>query len=99
MTLREKQSRFAQLTGLLILFVYQRGYEMTYGDAWAKDGHKKNSKHYDRLALDINLFYDGNYLKETEDYKFLGDFWKLLDPECTWGGDWGEGCHFSYGEN
>jgi len=104
MTLREQQSKFAHLTAYLILYIYQRGYEMTYGDAWAHPAdmrHIRNSKHYDRLALDINLYRNGRWLKKTEEYSEVGEYWKSLDPECTWGGDFSDldGCHFSYGEH
>jgi hypothetical protein len=94
MTLREKQSKFAKMIALLILYTYQKGYELTFGDAWATSGHVDRSKHYDRLAFDLNLFYDGIYLKETSDYAFLGKFWE--DIGGTWGGRRGDGCHFEF---
>ena len=77
------------------------GYEFTYGDAWANSGHKKNSFHYKRLAIDINLFKDDMYLTKTEDHAELGKFWKSLHPDCTWGGDFEDpdGNHYSYFEH
>lgn len=100
MTLREKQSRFAILFANLIRYAYEQGYEITIGDVFAHDGHKENSFHYDKLAGDLNLFKDGKYLTETNDHRFLGEYWKTLDPECTWGGDFSrkDGNHYSYGE-
>ena len=100
MTLRQKQSKFARLIPYLLLFAYQRGYELTFGDFWAHDGHIRASFHYKRLAADLNLFIDGKYQEDTEAYRELGKYWKSLDPECTWGGDFKnpDGCHFSYGE-
>jgi hypothetical protein len=98
MTLREKQSRFAYLAALLIQFAYAKGYEITLGDAYATSGHIDYSFHYRRLAIDINLFLDGAYLTETEDYEILGMFWESLDTSCTWGGRFNDGNHFSYGE-
>ncbi len=98
MTLREKQSRFAYLVGKLIIFAYENGYELTFGDAWARSGHKPKSFHYDRLAIDLNLFKDGKYLSTTEDHRVLGEYWQALDPECTWGGDFQDGNHYSFGE-
>ena len=99
MTLREKQSKFSRYVGLLILYAYIRGYEITIDDVRAYDGHCENSFHYKKLAIDINLFKDGEYLTETKEYNFLGFYWKCLDPDCTWGGDWDDGRHFSYGEH
>lgn len=55
-------------------------------------GHKKRSKHYDRLAIDLNLFKDGKWLRKTEDHRPLGAFWVSLGG--TWGGDWGDGNHY-----
>ena len=98
MSLREQQSRFTRLVADLIIFAYEHGYEVTLGDAWARDGHKKNSFHYIRLAIDLNLFKDGIYLKETEDHRLLGEYWESLDPLCTLGGRWGDGNHYSYSE-
>lgn len=97
-TLRQKQSEFTKKLALLILFAYDQGYEVTLGDAWAKDGHKEGSFHYDRLAVDLNLFRNGTYLTTTEDHLPLGLFWETLGSECTWGGHWDDGCHYSYGE-
>ncbi|MBC8549765.1 MAG: M15 family metallopeptidase [Candidatus Brocadiales bacterium] len=100
MSLREKQSKFALHFAQLIQYVYEQGYECTIGDVWAHDRHKNNSFHYIKLAGDLNLFLDGKYLTETEDHKFLGEYWESLDPLCTWGGDFSrkDGNHYSYGE-
>lgn len=98
MTLREKQSLFARKVSDLIAYAYNQGYEVTLGDAMAKSGHVKGSKHYDRLAIDLNLFKDGEYLTETDDHRFLGEYWKSLGG--TWGGDFKrkDGNHYSWDE-
>ena len=96
MSLRQQQSIFAKKVALLILFAYEQGYEITLGDAWARDGHKDGSFHYKRLAIDLNLFKDGNYLTETSDHEPLGLFWETLGG--TWGGRFKDGNHYSYGE-
>ena len=90
------------MTSLLISYAYMRGYELSYGDAWAKKGggrlHSDTSFHYDRLAVDFNLFKDGIYLIETSDHKFLGEFWESIGG--TWGGRFKnkDGNHYSLGE-
>lgn len=87
---------------------------MSFGEAWrhpetakhmAKVGKGvKNSYHIQRLAIDLNLFkeVDGKnvYLTSTEDHRQFGEYWKSLDPECTWGGDFkrSDANHYSYGE-
>jgi len=89
------------LVAMLIEYAYLKGYELSFGDAHATDGHKVGSLHYSRLAIDLNLFKDGKYLRSTNAHLFLGEFWKGLDNQCTWGGDFGnrDGNHYSYGEH
>ena len=96
MTLRQKQSRFTQMVGLLILYTYQIGYELTLGDAYATTGHKKDSKHYSRLAIDLNLFKNGRYLSTTQAHRPLGEFWIKLGG--IWGGNFKnkDGNHYEY---
>jgi len=93
MTLREKQSKFARMLADLIIFAYDNGYEITFGDVYAKDGHMKNSLHYDRLAADLNLFKDGVYLKRTSDHRILGEYWESIGG--SWGGRFSDGNHYS----
>ena len=98
MTLRQKQSEFAKDIALLLQFIHNSGYEVTFGDAARLDkkGHIKNSKHYTRLAIDLNLFKDGKYLSKTEDHSFAGFFWIELGHK--WGGDFKnpDGNHYEY---
>ena len=93
LTLGDKQRLFSKKVALLILYAYEQGYEITFGDAWAKDGHKRMSCHYIRLAIDLNLFKDGVYLRETSDHQFLGEFWE--DMGGSWGGRFNDGNHYS----
>lgn len=97
MNLLDKQYRFTELLPFLFQYAYLQGYKIQLGDAWAKDGHRDGSFHYLRLAQDIVLRYDGIWLKNGEDYRFLGEFWQKLDPNCYWGGP-KDGGHFSYSE-
>lgn len=101
MTLGDKQRKFALLIAQLKVWIYEQGYEVTEGDYWAKSGHVDGSFHYKRLAADLNLFKDRRYLIETEDHRFIGDKWKSMDSDCTWGGDFSrpDGNHYSYGEH
>jgi hypothetical protein len=111
MTLIEKQKLFPRLLAKLIEHVYANGYELTLGEVWRSDATAalnaklgkgiKNSLHIRRLAVDINLFKNGVWLKDTKDYKWLGTWWKALGGaafETAWGGDFSklpDGCHFS----
>jgi hypothetical protein len=98
MSLRKKQSEFVRMVGLLINYATLQGYELTFGDAFASSGHTKESFHYKRLAIDLNLFKDGEYLTETQDHKSLGLFWESIGG--TWGGRFKnpDGNHYSLGE-
>lgn len=68
-----------------------------YDETNEKYRHMKGSLHYLGLANDLVLYVNGDYQTLTEAYKFLGDYWKSLDPDCAWGGDFeaGDGNHFS----
>lgn len=104
-TLRQKQSRFVRLVGLLIEHAYAQGYELTFGEAWrtpeqaarnaAAGRGIANSLHIDRLAIDFNLFRDGRFLSASEDHRALGEYWESLAPDCRWGGRFGDGNHYS----
>lgn len=106
--LGQKQRIFTKLVGQLIEYAYKSGYELTFGDAYRDPRLAamnatlgigiRNSLHCQRLAVDFNLFKDGLYLPKSEDYRVLGEFWKSLDKDCAWGGDFApmqDGNHFS----
>lgn len=93
MTLRQKQSLFARKVASLILAAYEMGFELTLGDAYARAGHMPSSLHYERLAIDLNLFKGGRFLTGTEDHRPLGEFWESIGG--SWGGRWGDGNHYS----
>jgi len=92
-SLRVKQSRFARMVALLIIRATELGYEVTFGDAWARSGHMLKSLHYIRLAIDLNLFRDGKYLTTSDDHAQLGSYWESIGG--SWGGRWGDGNHYS----
>ena len=110
MTLRQKQSRFAQLISQLILWAFDQGYEITLGEAWRPDEMQeiylaqgktktKASRHQKRLAEDLNLFINGEYQTDLEAYRPLGEKWKSMDRNCVWGGEWGwDANHFQFGK-
>jgi hypothetical protein len=104
-TLREKQSRFTLMIGALIVWAFDHGYELTFGEAhrpqeladlYATKGKGiSNSLHILRLAVDFNLFINGRWQTTTEAFRPLGQKWKELGG--TWGGDFKkpDGNHFS----
>jgi peptidoglycan L-alanyl-D-glutamate endopeptidase CwlK len=47
------------------------------------------SKHLKKLAVDLNLFIDGQYKTDKESFKPLAEYWKSLHPKNVSGYDWG----------
>lgn len=98
MSLRKQQSKFVKAIAKLIDYATEQGYELTFGDAYAFTGHTWNSKHYKRLAIDLNLFKDGEFLEKTEDHELLGDYWISIGG--IWGGNFPkkDGNHYEWPE-
>ena len=108
-TLGEKQRDFPVMLAALVTWAYANGYELTLGEAWrtpeqaALNASKgigiANSLHCERLAIDLNLFRNGEFLTRLEDYLPLGEKWESL------GGSWGgrftspDADHFSLEHN
>ncbi|MGK8663533.1 M15 family metallopeptidase [Serratia marcescens] len=106
MTLSEKQQLFTKLIAQLILWADEKGYRLTFGEAYrtpeqaalnAKKGSGiRNSLHTKRLAVDLNLFINGQYQTNSAAYLPLGEFWESIGG--SWGGrfrDRPDGNHFS----
>lgn len=91
----DKRAKFTRLLPRLIDKMIEDGYTPLHG----KDGlkHMSNSLHYEGCAVDIDLFKDGVYLATSEKHKPFGEFWKSLDKDCRWGGDFSrpDGNHYS----
>ena len=92
----------------LIEFAYAMGYELTYGDAYrdprlhgplgTKMGYgNSRSCHKIRLAVDFNLFIDGEYKTDEESYRPLTEYWKSIGGSA--GADFGDANHFSLEHN
>lgn len=107
MKLSEKQALFTVMIAQLIYWADEQGYRLTFGEAYrtpeqaainAKNGKGiKNSLHTQRLAVDFNLFINGEYRPDTTSYKPLGEFWESIGG--TWGGRFNDGNHFSLEHN
>lgn len=108
--LHKKQVIFSVNFARLVTYVNnQPGYEAVIGEV-ARDPRiaklnaeagigSRRSLHIDRLAGDLLIFKDDDYLTQTEDYEFAGTYWKSLHPDNRWGGDFRnkDGNHFSMG--
>jgi hypothetical protein len=104
MSLGNEQRKLPLMIAQLITFAYKNGYELTFGDAYRDPrvhgeigekvayGHKR-SAHKQKLAVDLNLFKDGEYLTDTKDHMPLGLFWESIGG--AWGGRFADGNHYS----
>ena len=108
MRLGDAQRRFALDVAKLIQYIYNCGYECTFGDAYRDPrSHgvmgkrstygRATSAHKQRLAIDLNLFLDGKYLSTTEAHRLFGEFWEGMTQDNVWGGRFTspDGNHYS----
>lgn len=98
--LQQKQEQFALSVARLIIHIFESGYKCTLGEAFRTKeqamiyAHEHlgiiNSKHCERLAIDLNLFdKDGKYIfADDKEYEALGFYWQSLSPYNIWGGRW-----------
>jgi len=111
MTLRQQQSLFVMLVGNLIEHVYSAGFEATFGEAWRTPEQAewyaernmgiRHSLHTERLAIDLNLFRDGQLVATVEGYRPIGEYWESLHELARWGGRFSrpDADHFSLAWN
>ncbi|WP_140920796.1 M15 family metallopeptidase [Limnobaculum xujianqingii] len=109
MTLSEKQQQFTVMIARLIMWSHENGYYLTFGESYrtpeqaalnAKKGSGiANSLHTQRLAVDFNLFINGQYQTDSAAYRPLGEYWESLGG--SWGGRFSkpDGNHFSLAHN
>ena len=103
MTLGEKQRLFARLELQLRLKIYMEGYEVTLGHAFRSRAEQQRLGHRGvhplKLAVDLNLFLNGVYLRTTAAHWQFGEWWEQQHPLCRWGGRFGDGNHYSFEHN
>jgi len=118
MKLSEKQRKFSHLVAHIIDFIHLCDYEVTLGEVLRSKEqqaiHVKNgvsrvrfSRHQEKLAIDLNLFFDGKYCTDKEKYRIIGEEWERIGGR--WGGRFGvakedyetkvgwDAGHFEYG--
>lgn len=101
------QCEFTHLVPKLLEKAWELGYEVTLGDAYrdprahgdfgVKVGYgAAKSVHKKRLAIDLNLFKNGQFLQGTEDHRELGEWWEKQHELARWGGRFADGNHYSF---
>jgi len=102
--LLDAQQAFAAAVPRLINEAIRMGFKVTLGDAFRdprvhgalgkKIGYSAaNSRHKQRLAIDLNLYKDGRYITDSKDHSPLGAYWQSI------GGIWGgyqDGNHYEW---
>jgi hypothetical protein len=89
----DDQFAFIQDVAKLIIKAVELGYVVTGGELYRTLeqqqyyvdhglSHTMNSNHLRRLAIDLNVFKDGNVIVPAE----LGVYWETLHPLNRWGG-------------
>lgn len=102
MLLREARVLFTSLLPRLIDKAFELGFEAAIDEATERltvkdptSDHMVGSLHHIGLAIDLILYKDTVWQMYSEQYRTLGEYWKTLHPFCHWGGDFGDGNHFS----
>jgi len=107
-TLSDKQWAFLKDLGHLINYValHKPAWKLTGGELHRSEEQAElyyargigiiNSNHRIRLAIDLNLFIDGEYQTQSQSYKEIGEYWESLSPQNRWGGNFSnpDGTHF-----
>ena len=112
MSLSKTQQEFTLSIAQLINFAQAIGVKLTFGDAYRDSrlhgarGEKKgygarNSCHKLRLAVDFNVFINGEFITDGnhEKYIMLGEEWEMMHPLARWGGRFNDANHFSFEYN
>ena len=108
MKLNELQFVFAKNVAKLINHIFENGYYCSLGECYRTKEQAEiyakeakgiiDSQHCKKLAIDLSLFSpDGQFLIRSEDYEWLGKYWKILNSRNRWGGDFSnitDGNHF-----
>lgn len=98
MTLGQKQEYFSKMLAKFITWLYDNSCTVRMGEVWRpqemqdlylKTGktRAKYSKHQDKVAADLYIFKDGKLLQTKEELKFAAEYWKSLDADNRWGGE------------
>jgi hypothetical protein len=104
----ERRAIFTENAARLILWGEEQGYRLTMGEVYrtpeqaaiyaAKGIGIKDSLHSKGLAVDFNLFINGEYRKDSESHARVGAAWEALHPANRWGGRWGDCNHYEMRE-
>ncbi|MCL6269329.1 M15 family metallopeptidase [Sansalvadorimonas sp. 2012CJ34-2] len=100
----QKQAQFLIHVTQLLQKAYEASFIVTGGELYrtveqqklyVRQGRSKtmNSRHLQRLAIDLNFFIPDQEGKvrltyEKSDLQAIGDYWESLHSDNKWGGNW-----------
>ena len=99
-TLVDDQFAFLVSFAELVRFIKAKGLCITAGEMWRNRATQElyvrsglswtmNSRHLDRMAVDLNLFrmYNGGFslCQNLDDFVLLGNYWESLSEHNFWG--------------
>jgi hypothetical protein len=98
MSLVAEQNKFLQDVVKLLVKAWEMGFTVTAGEVYrptemqaiyVKTGRSNtmHSKHNLRLAIDLNIFKDGQLTYDPEIIAPLGTYWQSLSRKNKWGGN------------
>lgn len=104
--LRRRQHIFAECLGKWIVWVYSKGWKLTLSEGYIGDSinkpsedtpHLRTGNHFNKLAIDVNLFVGDMWLKNGDDPEWAeaGAKWESLNALCRWGGRFQDANHLS----
>lgn len=96
MSLIKHQQEFLLDVCKLVQYATEQGFVVTGGELWRSPEQQKiyvqtgrsktmQSKHLNRVAIDLNIFKNGKLCSASE-ITPLGDFWESLNKLNRWGG-------------
>lgn len=99
MSLVREQNLFLIDVAKLIQFATDAGFVVTGGELYRTIEQQKihidagrsttyNSKHLQRLAIDLNFFVDGKLCYDTPTLTPIGEYWQSLSPKNSAGMFW-----------
>lgn len=86
------QQEYALALAELVVWIYDQGWAVTFGEGYVRDTdsrdgdhdgpHRADGGHYKRLATDINLFVDGEWVRESTHpaWAQIHQHWLSLHP-------------------
>lgn len=98
MSLVAEQAAFLLDMCTLIQWCTKQGWTVTGGELlrpvemqkiYVDTGRSKtmDSKHIQKLAMDLNFFKGGEYICTIEELSLIGHKWEELSPKNRWGGN------------